>query len=653
MAPPLRFSRLVTLTKAALRTSGRLKPFRLSPASAISSFGIKTLLWGQDTISYGFKLDNSPPPSELHLVVPNHQVDAASHILVPTRAAFLDAVLATCLDPPPSTYSPELPITWNGWVWQTLRCPGLVPEGHLWVRRGGVLHPKLRTLLARLRPENRPFFMSLIGAKSCLFEEAVRERNRILEQVTGSSINQAQDVVSILKDNNSALSAANYAVLGAAIDCLDERVVQTKRDLILCQLQLNTLLRDIAQLLKDIAEIQAQQDYLKAYRSPIRCIPPEVLAQIFSYNAGEWIFSTSTPTILAISQVCRAWRSASFGFLSSWSSLSIVAEQQIFGRHDDDDDDDDDVNNGFSSQKLVPWDVMLQRLPAVYFVRAKDQPLRFSFYSDKYHLSRSISSSGLLDSLFPFFHNLSHLQVRVMLEDEHISTLLSLPGMLPSLESIDLWLRASTHMKCPHLFTSSSRLQSATLNLYEMDISNPSIFAFPWNQITTLNLVRQLDVLEWTPIFLQSITDLPSSLSSIFKVLQHGIVTSQTPAPVLPNLTSFTACVASHKDKSKPIKHGRRVERLASLLRHWHLRAPPLQPFMHVYLLIREHSYFNKEMQYNRDLGTFVDVLETDLHGCIFNMSTNPDGFRFTVTRYSEYNQSPIIDDAEHRISIV
>ncbi|KAG5640487.1 hypothetical protein DXG03_008337, partial [Asterophora parasitica] len=119
----------------------------------------------------------------------------------------------------------------------------------------------------------------------------------------GDLIAEAHVVVSLLKDNNSAPTTEDANILGAAIDGLGERYASKRHDRFLRQLQLNTLLCEISGLLDDSAAIQAQQDYFKSYRSPLRCLSPDILIHIFSYHVDEWIVAPSMPTLLTISQI--------------------------------------------------------------------------------------------------------------------------------------------------------------------------------------------------------------------------------------------------------------------------------------------------------------------------------------------------------------
>ncbi|KAG5641687.1 hypothetical protein DXG03_004434 [Asterophora parasitica] len=548
-------------------------------------------------------------------------------------------------------------------------------------------------------------------------------------------VKQAHVVVSLLNDNNSAPSNTQSDVLDAAIDHLDEQISQDMHDLATCQLQINSLLRNVSRLLEDRGEAQRRQNYLKAYRSPLRRLSPEVLAHIFSYTVTETIIPPKMPTIVAISQVCRAWRSASFGHSALWTSLSIVATTDM---------------RPYIPLEYPLWDHMLQRLPGMMFIHAKNQPLQFSLWSEP-GLFTLTPSCGILDSLFPFFRHLAHLRIRVSLA-EQFATFLRLPsGLLPSLESLDLWIRPDSEpvdLKCS-LFDSSPFLRSATLDL-ALEISIPSIFSFPWSQLITLKLVQWLEVPEWFTVFprctslevghfkiidhsversqlcfsrstvwenlttlsvqlgyhfindmgaiegrihfpaLCSLTlysydnkalinnfifsfigvplrhlclarvsikldilneflgscdvlerlslDLPNGHPRIFQTLQNGIVGSCTPAPTLPNLRLFTACISAHKDK-KLAKCGQdTVEPLASLLQHWYLHST----LEHVHLFVQVKSRYKGGTQSNRTVATFIQDLKVDLDGCEV---TNPRGFGLTVKSYNEYdNKSPIVE---------
>ena len=101
-------------------------------------------------------------------------------IRFPTRTAFLDAMIATILDPPSGQVSGKLGMLLKCWIsyflTYTLRNrPRVLPTGDL--------EPEHAEVLSSLRPENRPYFDDFTRGPSIPWKEHVLRRKEVLEKL--------------------------------------------------------------------------------------------------------------------------------------------------------------------------------------------------------------------------------------------------------------------------------------------------------------------------------------------------------------------------------------------------------------------------------------------------------------------------------------
>ncbi|KAG5640833.1 hypothetical protein DXG03_006886 [Asterophora parasitica] len=211
-------------------------------------------------------------------------------------------------------------------------------------------------------------------------------------------------------------------------------------------------------------------------------LPAEILLYIFSFHADEEIHSLVS-TLLNISQVCRAWRNASLACASLWTSISIDANCHIG----------------------ADWKLVVQMLPGIWFINAKHLPLSLSIKCPNPHYLSKIFSSGALDSLVPFFSQITKLHI-LSADLDGLVTFFHLPrGTLSSLES--LRLGASPHevweITSTDVFSSVPLLRRVALDIPPTQIWLASEFVFPWSQLTHLELIQMLRIDHWVTIFSQ------------------------------------------------------------------------------------------------------------------------------------------------------
>ncbi|KAF8071447.1 hypothetical protein FPV67DRAFT_1481268 [Lyophyllum atratum] len=293
-------------------------------------------------------------------------------------------------------------------------------------------------------------------------------------------ISQATSLAAHLQHGEFSDTESN--LLSSAMDQILDDISDNKQDILRLQLQANTILRDIERLKVKEAQMQKQWDFFRSHRSTLRRLPAEVLAHIFSYHLDETITPSFQSTLLSIVQVCRSWRRAGLGYANQWKSLSI---------------DSSGVNR---------WGPLVQHLPGWWFSNAKDFPLSFSLTAPEINVVSPVSSSTLFDLFIPFSHRLSGLHLQLQ-ECEALTAFFCLPrDMFPSLQTLSLICRDyGSGPKSTELFSSAPHLRNVVLNVTPVNISGPSDFVFPWNQLTSLDILQSLNFDEWLVIFCQCV----------------------------------------------------------------------------------------------------------------------------------------------------
>ncbi|KAF8071446.1 hypothetical protein FPV67DRAFT_874210 [Lyophyllum atratum] len=294
-------------------------------------------------------------------------------------------------------------------------------------------------------------------------------------------ISQATNVTAVLQRDEG--SDTESKILSSVMNQMADDISDNKHDILLLQLQANTILRDIGRLNVNGEQMQKHLDFFRFHRSTLRRLPAEVLAHIFSYHADEKITQSFQPTLLSVVQVCRSWRRVGLGHASLWKSLSI---------------DNSDV---YYLEQLV------QQLPDQWFTKAKDLPLSFTLNAPAKDVVFPAFSSQLFDPLIPFSHRLSGIHLRLRGYDA-LSAFFDLPrDTFPSLQTLSLFSRdvhSNDHVST-ELFTSVPQLRNVVLDVPPVQISDPSDFVFPWNQLTSLEIPQKLDASDWLVILCQCV----------------------------------------------------------------------------------------------------------------------------------------------------
>ncbi|KAF8071443.1 hypothetical protein FPV67DRAFT_1778698 [Lyophyllum atratum] len=293
-------------------------------------------------------------------------------------------------------------------------------------------------------------------------------------------IEKAAIATAVLGRNNSEPSAPESRILSAAIEHLDKELAFNERELLSLQLQVDKIVRETHGLREKGARLKEQQSVFGAPLSPVRRLPGEVLSNIFSHRADEEIVPPKKPSLLHIIQVCQSWRRAGLGDANLWNSLVIDVED------------------------VFDWSLAVQRLPSLWFSRAKDLPLRFAIKGPDNDTIEP-RSVALLESLTPFLSRLIELRV-VASRVEHLAAFLCLSrDKLSSLKTLSVICKEGSIplTLSIELFSSMPGLRTVALDLNSIQIWRSPYFMFPWNQITSLDIVQVLQSKAWYSIFCQ------------------------------------------------------------------------------------------------------------------------------------------------------
>ncbi|KAF8628836.1 hypothetical protein AX17_005896 [Amanita inopinata Kibby_2008] len=225
----------------------------------------------------------------------------------------------------------------------------------------------------------------------------------------------------------------------------------------------------LQQLYERKKELKEDIAYKRALISPIRRLPAELLGQIFleCVPPGELDRKNSSMSPFVLSQVCRQWRAVShsmqllwstFVIHCGWSKVSSTAESRF--------------------QSFID--------------RSGQQPLSFRFFS--FLEERKANSHPILSRLFELSARWRKVSLcmpyKAFSEDRYKD-----PIPLPELESLVL---ENPHialgglpesMRSAKTFSVAPRLRHLSLEKYLLPTR---VFAFPWSQITHLQLKENL-----------------------------------------------------------------------------------------------------------------------------------------------------------------
>ncbi|KAJ7227912.1 hypothetical protein C8J57DRAFT_198790 [Mycena rebaudengoi] len=245
----------------------------------------------------------------------------------------------------------------------------------------------------------------------------------------------------------------------------------------------------------------AVQEQLPAYAYPILTLPPEIGSEIFLQCLPGKVYPIPSEVPLSLLGICRAWNTLALSTPALWTRLDIKIDRE------------DELELGAEEK--------LEEFIRTWFARGQSLPLSFH-------------STGKLAGMNNILHDHA-----AYLSDLHLYTteecLLSLRGgatflMLRELEIRDfnLTVRSDTILDSD-IFHNAPHLR--TLRLIDVP---PSLFAFPWSQLTKFTGIG-IDVAECLGVLRKS---------SSLRELEFGlgkIDNSRSEPPFLhPNLLSLT-----------------------------------------------------------------------------------------------------------------
>ncbi|RDB22463.1 hypothetical protein Hypma_010272 [Hypsizygus marmoreus] len=252
------------------------------------------------------------------------------------------------------------------------------------------------------------------------------------------------------------------------------------QEIVRLQLRMNGLFREM-QGLKDIRlRKQKEADCFKAFLSPVRLIPSEILARIFSYCCSGEFRPRLDSSPLRLGHVCSLWRNAAVNSPGLWDTLLM---------------------NFFKWSDLSSNPRRLRGLLSFWFTNASIRSLTLALSADRYYQGPQV----ILEELRPFSARISTLRLETG-EIRSLAPFLHLPGgHIPSLATLSLYANGAGTGTPITVFDSAQCLQAVLLAIDPVIIGDTSHFIFPWSQLTRLDIRRRLPLGVWYNIFLQCV----------------------------------------------------------------------------------------------------------------------------------------------------
>ncbi|KAF8066864.1 hypothetical protein FPV67DRAFT_1670336 [Lyophyllum atratum] len=288
---------------------------------------------------------------------------------------------------------------------------------------------------------------------------------------------EATSVTNSLIRTNLRPSETHSEILQSAIDVLNAAILHEDSAIAVEDGKISVLQHEINEIrermhqLRDTrysltvkrSRLEDERDFYRAFRTPARLLPLDVLLEIFKYCVDE---NSDVIPLLSISRVCSSWRSACLGNATLWTNLSISADRysRVWRLNPE-------------LEWLIPW----------WFQRTKRLPLSLTVRSTSLGLHRS-DFVGLV----PYLDRLSHLEIRVQYALSLVPLLVREPGSFPLLQTISL--SANDRFYAPFQLyldlSSSSHLHTVFLELRSP--GEPVNIALPWDQLTHSKMQNEL-----------------------------------------------------------------------------------------------------------------------------------------------------------------
>ncbi|KAG5652915.1 hypothetical protein H0H81_003115 [Sphagnurus paluster] len=229
---------------------------------------------------------------------------------------------------------------------------------------------------------------------------------------------------------------------------------------------------------KTTARLHDDINRFKYLLAPIRLLPIEILVQIFLYTAvhePQACIPLLNQAPISTSQVCSAWRSASFLCSTLWSKLSVSFDKYK-------------TTSNANIELMNFW-----------YSRADARPLSFLLTCRSNRIVKEITAA-----LVPFSHRFSHLCFDVDHLEDLKEFLSQRNTVLTWLNKLKIYIKyAPTELYTVNLFRCAPALRDVTFNIRSDMLAIPSSFGFPWAQLTHLNLLHRITPHAFTHIILQ------------------------------------------------------------------------------------------------------------------------------------------------------
>ncbi|KAG5649886.1 hypothetical protein H0H81_001642 [Sphagnurus paluster] len=281
------------------------------------------------------------------------------------------------------------------------------------------------------------------------------------------------DVKDMLDDfsrNNYHFSPDQRKTISTFMSSRGTDLARTQVDICLIQLKVNQLLTQMRDLQNKTIRYKDEIEKCKSFLAPVRLLPPEILIEIFSHTVvrdlDRGFPRRRNYPPLSISQVCSAWRKASFMCPDLWSTI------WLFCRRD---------------SSVVPERAI--ELINQWYSRAEGSRLVFSLSHDMFSHIDVRELQDITWALLPFSHRISHLHFQMDDWDRVIPFLSYASASMPALEKLEIFTAHQTSQKFSvKLFKNAPALRDVTLGISSDIMAMPSRFVLPWASLTRLVL---------------------------------------------------------------------------------------------------------------------------------------------------------------------
>ncbi|KAF5348993.1 hypothetical protein D9758_012738 [Tetrapyrgos nigripes] len=263
--------------------------------------------------------------------------------------------------------------------------------------------------------------------------------------------------------NTFELLRSNFGTYTVDVEHVSQCLIGAERDVQNLEAEIHRLNAAIIVLQNKQELLHSRIEQCRSLLAPIRRIPPELLARIFSFacSKSEATDKLDCPAV-RLSQVCKGWRELTHTTPSLWSSLSIDLIT-----HD-------------------RWDVRLIAMADHHLELSRNSPLDVTLKL-RYNCDVSLYLFKALSAHSSRLHSLClYLDDPELLEDPY---LLSCRNNLPLLRHLNMRVICSTFsQKSVDVFKSAPLLEDFTICWHmfnEHDRQAPPI-SLPWSQLTRL-----------------------------------------------------------------------------------------------------------------------------------------------------------------------